>query len=50
MKEKETRKNCIMKNFTFTCPQNPIKEDEMGRACGTYREEKTCVEGFGKEK
>jgi hypothetical protein len=36
-----------MKNFTFTNPENPIKEEIMGRACSRYGEE--CVQGFGGE-
>jgi hypothetical protein len=23
------------------------RKNEMGGACGTYREEKTCIQGFG---
>jgi hypothetical protein len=29
------------------CNSDQVKEDEMGRACGTHGGEEECIQGFG---
>jgi hypothetical protein len=36
-----------MKWFTKYNSNDQVKEDEMGRACGTYRGEDESIEDFG---
>jgi hypothetical protein len=33
--------------LTWCLYDNKIKEDEIGRACGMYREEKKCLQNLG---
>jgi hypothetical protein len=49
--QQKTAENCITKSFIIVSPKKyyysyQIKEDEMGLACGTYREEQKCLRGM----
>ena len=52
-REQESGKDCLTKGFMICTPQqilfgDQIKNNEMGRACGTYRTQKG-IKGFDGE-